>query len=674
MSELVCFGCKQEFDLVAKEPLVLPSCGHTVCRSCLSEWVGETPGKVRCPEDEKEFSFEAGDGLGAFPKNISLTRLLSEKTRTEEANAAPVSPPQNQPATPSPVPSPASPVSPVVPEPEVVEERICVTHKKTADLVCITDQKIICADCVLFGEHKSHDYKRCMEFLRESEGKLDVIVAELESVKQSPMISGAEKKLSELRDKIKARQDELNSKLAAHFEQLHAKLRDIERSVQSELSSKIKSGGSRILAFEGQLRKLSDREFQISNRLSSLREQVQKPSPDFGQLISGLFGPADPLNQIGELIAQTRALEHEFSEVSISHINAVALSSNLPQALLNFDKACAIEVVKSRTASPISADRRSSQFMAKKPSLVADLSPVMKRRVEENLVDTNDAEEVEEFLDDNEFDSLADRPNFEPGFPQGKSKPLVRALAGSELLYAKPDGFSNLLYHPQDKRVSANYPQSKNIEGAFNKPLLVNMPSKREFLNESGDDYRPSKAHMNYSLGQAFANKDFGAQSYAAQLPPRPPVPRVNLASSRVVPSESTSILKSLKSDDKPPAKDDELVNLSNMHMTDAKLSTSLNELTRNKRLKKLLLDNNKITETGFDTLLKKLGTHETLERVSLIGNALDDNIFSKLEEAAPKLKTLRTFILTGNKAIKMTAKAKKSVASLKKLGFVFEI
>lgn len=657
MNELVCFGCKQEFNTGVHQPLILPSCGHTVCKSCIEGWLEQTPDRVACPEDGKEFMLDAAEGVNAFPKNISLGRLLTEKSKAEE------------------------PPPPLSAEPETQDPAFCRSHKKVADLICITDEKVICADCVLFGEHKSHDYKRGIEFMKEAQKKFEANTVELEALKHNPLIAESDRKLSELRDKIRARQDELNTKLADHFEQLHAKLRDVERGVQEELTSKIKSAGSRITTFENQLRRLGEKEAQISEKWAVIRDHLASKTPDFAFIISNLRGSSDHINSIADLVTETRSLEHDFSEISISHINSVGLSSNLPQALLSLEKSCHIEVMKSRTTSPMPVHRSSMNYVEKKHSLVAERPALETNIYQTALADTQEGDEQEDLMDDRDFNNLADTGNFESSGYGPKSKPLVwgvRPSSGSDLVYSKGEPISGNFFHGGEKRISGIYqPITKLSDPVFNKPLVPNLSSKREFLNESSENgTRISKPQMNYSLNQPFAVKDFGGQGgYGALPPPRPPVPKINVTPNRVSQQDQgNSILKSLKEVETKGRKEDELVNFSDMHMNDAKFLNALNELGKNKRMKKLLLDNNKITEAGFDAFLKKLGAHETLERVSMINNLLDDNVFPKLEEAALKLKTLRVFVLTGNKNIKMTAKAKKIHANLKKLGFTVEV
>lgn len=46
---------------------------------------------------------------------------------------------------------------------DFVGVNFCLSHHKNCDLVCLTDKKVICSDCVLFGEHREHKYQKIME-------------------------------------------------------------------------------------------------------------------------------------------------------------------------------------------------------------------------------------------------------------------------------------------------------------------------------------------------------------------------------------------------------------------------------------------------------------------------------------------------------------------------------
>ena len=42
----------------------------------------------------------------------------------------------------------------------------CFKHEKEAELICLTDKTLICTECVLFDNHKNHDYVKNQEFAK----------------------------------------------------------------------------------------------------------------------------------------------------------------------------------------------------------------------------------------------------------------------------------------------------------------------------------------------------------------------------------------------------------------------------------------------------------------------------------------------------------------------------
>ena len=42
--------------------------------------------------------------------------------------------------------------------------QFCTEHQTVANMVCLTDHKVICSNCALFGIHKGHDYCKFDDF------------------------------------------------------------------------------------------------------------------------------------------------------------------------------------------------------------------------------------------------------------------------------------------------------------------------------------------------------------------------------------------------------------------------------------------------------------------------------------------------------------------------------
>lgn len=43
--------------------------------------------------------------------------------------------------------------------------RLCAVHRKKAELICLNDYSLVCTDCAIFGEHRTHEMKTVEEVL-----------------------------------------------------------------------------------------------------------------------------------------------------------------------------------------------------------------------------------------------------------------------------------------------------------------------------------------------------------------------------------------------------------------------------------------------------------------------------------------------------------------------------
>lgn len=105
-----CKSCTADFDSKFHRPQILPKCGHSMCVSCINSSIGRT-GKLVCPED---FTSYEDPALEDFPPNNAILMMLERSVKT------------------------------------------CPEHGKPLEFFCATDQAEICAECGLFGVHRTH--------------------------------------------------------------------------------------------------------------------------------------------------------------------------------------------------------------------------------------------------------------------------------------------------------------------------------------------------------------------------------------------------------------------------------------------------------------------------------------------------------------------------------------
>lgn len=122
-----CHSCHLDFDLRLLRPKLLPKCGHSVCSPCL-ESLQQSSG-FKCPVDSIFYpaSIDISDNL-----------LIIETIQNGQTES----------------------------------DKICLRHKKELEIYCIDCSKEVCANCLLFDDHKSHQYEPVSEALRKCEQKM----------------------------------------------------------------------------------------------------------------------------------------------------------------------------------------------------------------------------------------------------------------------------------------------------------------------------------------------------------------------------------------------------------------------------------------------------------------------------------------------------------------------
>jgi len=111
-----CSICCNAYNRHENIPKILPTCGHTVCSSCLDQILGGKQPSL-CPLDRAIISHEKASSK-TFPTNLFVLQMLDEQLK--------------------------------------MTANFCPTHRETKTLMCMDDIKAICKFCVEIGEHKGH--------------------------------------------------------------------------------------------------------------------------------------------------------------------------------------------------------------------------------------------------------------------------------------------------------------------------------------------------------------------------------------------------------------------------------------------------------------------------------------------------------------------------------------
>lgn len=171
-SIIVCRFCGKDFDTGARVPLMIPSCGHSVCRHCLTARLAE---KKAWECMEEGCAIDGGLEMDQFPTNHSLLKLITTTSKIFSASSSQKKHCQETPPVskltrthssfltkPDEMDSERVPIglrsrskANVLQNSSVALAETCPLHGNKLTIVCVEPcQKKICYECGLFGEHK----------------------------------------------------------------------------------------------------------------------------------------------------------------------------------------------------------------------------------------------------------------------------------------------------------------------------------------------------------------------------------------------------------------------------------------------------------------------------------------------------------------------------------------
>lgn len=174
MNHLTCTNCKDLFNTEERQPLLLPTCGHSVCVQCMSKILQDNPKELRCPEDGQPCDFyNQSKGIKSFPLNRAVLKAMKahlELTRTSQG-----------------FPKPESLSELERKDSQTCFNDFCFNHKQKFSLICFTEKKLICADCALFGDHKDHEFMKIDLYRDNIKDKFKSLAAEMEGTEKDDL-------------------------------------------------------------------------------------------------------------------------------------------------------------------------------------------------------------------------------------------------------------------------------------------------------------------------------------------------------------------------------------------------------------------------------------------------------------------------------------------------------
>lgn len=231
--------------------------------------------------------------------------------------------------------------------------QFCTEHQTVANMVCLTDHKVICSNCALFGVHKGHDYCKFDHFLEECRGKFKTLRSEVEKTEFKWYVQEGGNQGDAARQKVASKKDQLLQQVASALETTLRKVRERHEELKKEIQEKFRRFERIIELRVSHHRNIRDRVADFTRKLESSSAQLEAGDVDFGHLFEVLFqkGPANAFDEV-EKIAQeieieknnnTGFIEKELSRYTVDFDQAT-LAGFLKNQFMRLD--CGIDSVK----------------------------------------------------------------------------------------------------------------------------------------------------------------------------------------------------------------------------------------------------------------------------------------------------------------------------------------
>jgi len=220
-----CSICCNAYNRYENIPKILPTCGHTVCASCLDQILGGKQPSL-CPLDRAIISHEKASSK-AFPTNLFVLQMLDEQLK--------------------------------------MVANFCPTHRETKTLMCLDDIKAICKFCVEIGEHKGH---RTIH-IDEVKAKAGQKKRDLETLLKKFKGEDYDEMLSELNKQ----QENLERMIINHFDKLHEMILNNKEKVLAQMN----------IYFENEKQKINaqlQKDLHIKERLTTKVRTLESPNID----------------------------------------------------------------------------------------------------------------------------------------------------------------------------------------------------------------------------------------------------------------------------------------------------------------------------------------------------------------------------------------------------------
>lgn len=209
----------------------------------------------------------------------------------------------------------------------------CLEHRTISNLVCLTDQKIICSNCALFGIHKGHDYIKFDNFKNDCRGKLKNIQNEFEKIRFKRFLREGDKEAHFIREKVEDKKRLLFSDLETLTADIIKNIREQETQIKDNIDAKFEQFETVIDEWSNIQMRIKDKSENLEHRLQKLRKAVNARQTDFQFLMDNLYndGIQSPTGDITKLAQEIQKNEGTATAFVEKELEKYEIRTNEPR-------------------------------------------------------------------------------------------------------------------------------------------------------------------------------------------------------------------------------------------------------------------------------------------------------------------------------------------------------
>ena len=305
MEDLNCPVCYSMYS-TEKEPIIIPICGHTICKTCLFTL---ELSDFKCPIDRRSlYEISRKIALDDWPRNYTVLNLLDRK-KPKKINFS---------------------------------FELCDIHKIDKKFICMTcDGVLVCFKCALYNGHNNHQIEQVKDCFKQKLKDIEKLKEDYLIIKDKQEIF--DEKLKNVKTKlVRKNKSMLDKKIDKFFDEVSLQINDeielkrnitkkiIEKKINHSIENVEKNFG-----YFNQSSQLKDVEENITSIEKELKHNEKTSSELLSQLDHSLLKIKGKLVKLEQRTSIESLNELEIEKHGIVDYNFKFDSKELPEAIDN---------------------------------------------------------------------------------------------------------------------------------------------------------------------------------------------------------------------------------------------------------------------------------------------------------------------------------------------------